>query len=183
MNKLSIAVGLIVLVAVGVYLYTTKPPAVHEEASTMNIYHVEEVGIRFEYPKAYTLTSRDELYEGKEAHILTMVNASTTVPDMSEGPIAMSIVEVPVATSTNVEAWVREHSISNFNLSPDKVLTPTTVAGVPALAYRHSGLYEFDAVAFQNNGHLYIVSVSWLTQGDAIRQDFKDLLASVTFIK
>lgn len=182
MKQILIVLGVLALIA-GLSVYVMHTTTSREEVTTTNTYAVEHVGIRFEYPKVYTLTSRHEFYEGQESHILTILNASTTVPDMSEGPIAMSVIEIPVATSTNLETWIREHSISNFALSPDKTFASTTVAGEPALAYRHSGLYEFDAVAVKHNAKIYVLSTSWMNQNDAIRQDFKDLLASVTFIQ
>jgi len=132
-------------------------------------FNSEEIGLEFEYPKSYTLTTRHDSYAGAEIHVLTLINASTTVPDMSEGPTAISIIEIPVPTVTALESWLKYASISNFELSPDKKFSPTTVDGQPALAYRYSGLYESDAVAVEHDGKIFLFAVSWMDQNDPMR--------------
>jgi hypothetical protein len=144
-------------------------------------YKSEEIGLEFSYPNTYTLTTRHDSFAGAEIHVLTLINASTTVPDMSEGPTAISVIEIPVSESVNLEQWVRNASISNFNLSPDKLFTPESVDGEDGLAYRYSGLYESDAVAVEHEGKIFLFAVSWIDQKDVIRSDFQDLLNSVEF--
>ena len=134
------------------------------------------------YASIYNLETRDDAFDGKETHVLTLIDASTTVPDMSEGPTAISIIEIPITATTSLANWVRDNSISNFYLSPDKVFSSTSVGGAEALAYRYSGLYEVDAVAVAHNGKIYLFAVSWMNASDRIRSDFKNLLSSVTFI-
>ena len=86
----------------------------------------------------------------------------------------------PVSNSISLEDWLRSDSRSNFALS-DQVLTPTTVGGQPAVAYRHSGLYETDAVALIREGQVYLFSAGWINAEDRIRTDFKELLQTVQF--
>ncbi len=146
-------------------------------------YVSEELGLSFSYPKSYTLTTRHDSFRGTEIHVLTFINASTTIPDMSEGPTAISVIGIPVPENTNLEQWVRGASISNFNLSPDKTFSQTTVDGEEAVAYRHTGLYESDAVAVKHDGKIFIFAGSWMDMEDAIRTDFKNLVLSVKFIE
>src|SRR3989339_658794 len=139
----------------------------------------EEIGLEFSYPKIYTLTERHDSYAGAEIHVLTLINASTTVPDMSEGPTAISIIEIPVVDDIDVEQWLRNATISNFNLSPDKTFTPKIIDREDGLAYRYSGLYESDAVAVEHDGKIFLFAVSWMDQNDPMRHDFQELLDSV----
>lgn len=143
----------------------------------------QEIGLKFSYPSLYALTERQDSYKSTPIHVLTLINASTTIPDMSEGPTAISAIEIPVSGTTTLEQWVQGASISNFYLSPDKTFLPTKVDGEPALAYRYSGLYESDAVAVQHGGKIYLFAASWIDANDRIRSDFKNLLSSVTFTK
>ncbi|MBY0472887.1 hypothetical protein K2Q00_01200 [Patescibacteria group bacterium] len=144
-------------------------------------YTSQEVGLEFLYPKTYTLTVRHDSYASAEIHVLTLINASTTVPDMSEGPTAISVIEIPVSGSPDLEQWVRNATISNFNLSPDKTFTPKNIDGEDGVAYRFSGLYESDAVAVEHDGKIFLFAVSWMDQNDPMRHDFQELLDSVEF--
>lgn len=145
-------------------------------------YNSEHVGLDFKYSKIYTLSVRHDTYTGKEIHVLNLVDVSRVVPDMSEGPTAISVIEIPIAPTSTLESWVRDAPISNFYLSPDKQFSQATVGGEPALAYHYSGLYESDAVAVMHAGKIYLFAASWMSMNDAIRDDFKNLLSSVTFI-
>jgi len=144
-------------------------------------YTSAEGGLSFAYPLTYTLVERSDGFEDKPVRVITLIPKDAAVPDMSEGPILMSIIVADNTEGLPLEEWVRSKSISNFSLSADKVLSPITVADAPALSYQHSGLYEFDAVAALRNGRVYIFSVAWLTADDQIRKDFQTLLKSVSF--
>lgn len=151
--------------------------------SAVSDYSSQELGIHFSYPKQYAFNFRHDSFKGMEIHVITMLDTMVVVPDMSEGPTAISLIELPITPTSTLEAWVQNNSISNFYLSPDKTFSPTTVGGQPALAYTYSGLYESDAVAVQHAGKIYLFSASWLDAQDPIRTDFKNLLSSVTFIQ
>lgn len=182
-NVLFVAGAIIVLgaiVGVGIALWKGEST---QHVTPRPEFVSDEIGIRFTYPDVYHPTVRRDSFKGAEIHVVTLIDASTTVPDMSEGPTAISLIQVPVPPATSLETWVRGASISNFNLSPDQVFIPTKVGGEAALAYRHSGLYEFDAVAVKHGNTIYLFSASWMNQEDRIRSDFKDVLSSVTFSK
>jgi predicted Zn-dependent protease len=170
------------LVVIGAAFFVLQRHGVQSRgAASERTFKSQEIGLSFTYPKMYNLIERHDTYKGEPVRTLTLIDASTTVPDMSEGPTAISVIEVPVEAGTDLEAWVRSASISNFQLSADKVFTQTMVAGEPALAYRHSGLYEFDATAVKHGNKIFIFSASWMNADDRIRTDFKNMLASVTF--
>jgi hypothetical protein len=171
-----------VVAAIATAFYTNKQSNTVAPPASLT-YHSEHVGLDFNYPTTYTLTTRHDSYAGAEIHVLTLLDASVQVPDMSEGPAAISIIEIPITATTTLAQWVRENSISNFYLSPDQTLSSTTVGGVDALAYRYSGLYESDAIAVEHGGKIFIFAGAWLDANDAIRADFKNILASVTFIQ
>lgn len=149
---------------------------------TFTAYASEDVGLQFSYPKTYVLQTRHDGYHGEEIHVLTILNAkdAENIPDQSEGPPGLSIIEIPT-TTPNLSQWLQENSISNFYLSPDKSLSTMTIGGEPAFSYRFSGLYENDAVAVAHNGKIYLFFGSWLSSQDTIRSDFQELLQSVKF--
>lgn len=169
------------LFGIGVLIYSAHTENIEKPAVAS--YRSEGVGLKFSYPLSYNLTTRYDSFNGTEIHVLTLIHASSTAPDMSEGPTAISVIAIPVSENTNLEEWVRNASISNFNLSPDKKFSQTKVDGEEALAYAHSGLYESDAVALKHNGKIFIFAASWIATGDVIRSDFKNILSSVNFIE
>lgn len=181
MNQKAIAVVLALVVVVGAWYVHMLPGQMQQPSVAAKLYESSEVGLRFSYPSLYTLTQRPDGVNGWKAHVLTLIDASTTVPDMSEGPTAISVIEIDVTPSGSLEEWVRNNSVSNFSLSPDKEFSSTTVGGEPALAYRYSGLYESDAVAVLHNARVYLFAASWMKADDRIRTDFKNMLSSVQF--
>ncbi len=178
MKRLSVIAILLLVAGAGVW-YASRMGS--HSAITEGSYRSNEIGLAFTYPPTYDLNARHDSFNGMPVQILTLIDASSTVPDMSKGPTAISIIKVARPATTTLEQWVRDSSITNFYLSPDKKITQTTVAGQPALAYRYSGLYESDAVAVEHSGAVYIFAASWMKADDAIRTDFKNLLSSVTF--
>ena len=138
-------------------------------------------GLSFFYPNSYVLTQRHDSYEGDPIVVLTLVPNDVKIPDMSDGPTAISIIEVPNSGAETLSAWVKGHSISNFSLSPDHVLASTTVAGEPAVSYTHPGVYESKAVAVKHKGNIYILSVGSIAPTDQIYVDFQNILQTVQF--
>jgi hypothetical protein len=100
---------------------------------------------------------------------------------MSDGPPAISIIQVPKASNETLEEWVKTNSISNFALSPDQKLSSTTLGGQPAISYTHSGLYESQAIAAEHGGYAYLLSVGSLNPQDKIVGDFQNILRTVQF--
>lgn len=163
--------------AAGIFLLYKQAPA-----PVVSSYTSEEVGLRFSYAPIYTLNARHDSFQDTDINVITLINASTTVPDMSEGPTAISVIEIPVPEGTDLEAWTRTATISNFYLSQDKTLKQSSVGGAKAYEYTFDGLYASDAVAVMHNGKIYLFFASWIDVNDRIRTDFKNLLSSVTFI-
>lgn len=175
---LAIVIG--ALVALG-YFYTpateeTAPSQAEREGNTY-----DSNGVRFTYPEQYRLEERQETMQGASAWVVVLVDENAVVPDMSEGPTAISLIIVDNPGDLSVEEWVRTKPISNFALSQDEALAPLTVAGKPAVAYRHSGLYENDAVAIEHSGKIYLFSVGWMGEDDPIRNNFENLIRSLQF--
>ena len=178
---LIIGIVALVLVTVGYSFMQSQRAPQTVTPKTHETYTSKKIGIQFQHPRIYTVTEGSSEYQGIEHRHLTLVETSAVIPENGEGPTAIAMVEIPETPTSTLEAWVRASQISNFQLSSDQKFTHITVGGEPALAYRHSGLYEFDAVAVAHNGKIYMLSASWMDANDKIRTDFKNLLSSVTF--
>lgn len=186
MNKklTLLLIGALLVVGVGVFIATDGFSNITGGGpnNELRSYRSGSAGIGFDYPAGYRLEERSERFEGAPLLVVTLIDEDAEVPDMSEGPTSISMINTNLPDGMTLEDWVRTKSISNFGLSQDGVLSPTTLAGLPALAYRHSGLYESDAVAVEYRGEVYVFSVGWLTEEDSIRHDFEHVLASVYFL-
>jgi hypothetical protein len=183
MNK-NLVISLVVLVALGAaayFFYSPSPAGTPAPSDSAAKEYVGPADISFSYPNNYTLTQRQDSYEGNPIQVITLVDSGVTVPDMSDGPPAISIIEVPNPANLPLGEWVTEKSISNFHLSPDQTLASTSVAGEAAVAYRHSGLYESQAFAVAHAGKIFILSVGSIDPSEAIHRDFENLLSTVQF--
>lgn len=192
MNKALSILGLLIVAAAALLFinYFATPaslPTSEEErgepVATIQTYTSSEFGIAFEYPDTYRLEERtSETFESKPILVVTLVDKLTEIPDMSEGPTAVSLIVASSSPGMTLEEWVKVKSISNFVLSPDGLFATTTFAGEEAMLYRFSGLYENDAVAVEHAGKIYLFSVSWIAADEPIRQDFERVLESARFI-
>lgn len=109
-----------------------------------------------------------------------LVNGKVTEP--RDGPVAITVTVFPhILDGYTTERFVKETNYSNWKLSPNGVLKEMGVAGEAGLAYQFSGLYEGEAVVVARAEYIYMFAVTYLNESDAIRQDFKDLLESVSF--
>lgn len=140
-----------------------------------------EDGVSFMYPDTYELSSRTEGTAERQWDILLLLPAGYVPPQGGEGPPAISLGVYPNPEGLGLEQWVRGDNRSNFKLSSDQKLTPTTVGGLPAVAYAHSGLYEADAVAVAVGSKIFLFEAGWQTPSDATRADFQPLLKTVQF--
>lgn len=143
--------------------------------------YASEDGLSFMYPSTYELSSRTEGNGERQWDVLVLLPAGYQAPQGGEGPPAIVVGVYPNPEALGLEQWVRGDNRSNFKLSSDEGLTPTSVGGKPALAYRHSGLYETDAVAVAAGDTVFVFSAGWLDTSDAIRSDFQNLLKTVQF--
>lgn len=188
MQKTLFIAAIVFVIAVGAYMYLTKGPATEPTTSTATstpiteeVYTSNTGGLSFKYPSNYKVEARSDAYEGEPISVMTLIDEKIVVPEQSDGPTAISIIVLPNTKKLPLDAWVKTKSISNFNLSPDKKLSSTTVAGESAISYTHTGLYESDAVAVTHGDKIYLFSVGWADSTAVIRTDFQKLLQSVTF--
>jgi len=151
------------------------------QAEPQDVPYIGSGGLSFTYPNSYIAIERQETYKGNPIHVVTLIDNKVRVPDMSDGPPAISIIEVQDSSNKTLEEWVEANSISNFALSPDKQLASTTLAGEHAVSYTHSGLYESHATALKHGGYVYILSVGSDSPEDKIVADFQNILQTVQF--
>ena len=183
MKTLLLGIALIVVLGLGgVFLGmgkgSTYTPLVMPQTTQ---YTSPTAKVSFAYPNSYELQEHPDSFENNPVSVMTLIKKGTVVPDMSEGPVMISVLAVGNASGTPLETWVKEKSISNYYLSQTKTLSQTLVGGEAALAYSYSGLYENDAVAVAHNGKVYLFFVSWMDASDPMRADFQNLLKTVQF--
>lgn len=142
------------------------------------VQYSSEDGVSFMYPDTYELASQPGA--PGDGDTLVLLPKGTQIPEGGEGPPAITMTVIRNATSS-LEQWIRTDPRSNFHLSSDKLLAQTTVGGVNAYQYTHSGLYESDAFAVANKGKIYIFAAGWLSANDQIRTDLQRLVSSVQF--
>lgn len=146
-------------------------------------YASPELGLSFMYPEQRYEVRVHRSTVGTETWSVLILTPQGAVPQAgSEGPPAVTIQAIPNLTDIPLETWIREDQRSNFGLSPDGLLAPTVVGGRMGLAYRHSGLYETDAVVVAHNNTMYVFAAGWLTAEDDMRRDFTRLLETVEFL-
>ncbi len=183
-NIFLVLILILLLAGGGYYLWQSgvseEPEPVTEVED--NEYHSAHYGVSFSYPDTYTMTEHDQGTAERMVHTVVLIDSAYANSGGMEGPpaIAVSVFENP--ENESLETWIRGNSYSNFKLATDETLTPTTVGGVPALAYTHSGLYETDAVVVMQNGRVYMFTAGWISADDQIRDDFKEVLNSVEFV-
>lgn len=163
---------------------TTTPPA----ENRTKIYENQALGVRFEYPGRYFVIEHDQSTGARYRYAIILMEdtaenralAAGVSTEPREGPPTISFdLYQNNLDNQALETWIRSSNDSNFKLSPDGVLTSTTVAGLPALGYRWSGLYEGESTAFVYGDYIGVVSVTWLEPGDQIVTDFRGVLLSL----
>lgn len=178
MKTLFLGIALLILCTLVAAVSSSLPTPAGQAAQAS---YRGAAGISFTYPTAYALSERSDSFEGSPIVVVTLIDAGVKIPDQSDGPQLISVIEVPNPENLPLEEWVMEKSISNFSLSPDKKISPAVVGGEPAVSYRHSGLYESEAVAVAHAGKIYLLSVGSTSSGDQIYKDFQNLLKTVQF--
>jgi hypothetical protein len=181
MKKALLAFGVVILlsvVAALVFWSTTSHPIF----STGGLYHSSDAGLEFHYPDTYSLEERADDFEGNPVTVLTLINKDVVIPDMSEGPPAISVIVVPNPENLPLDQWIRTKSISNYSLSAGGEMGASTVGDEAGLGYTYDGLYQQTAIAVAHNGKIYLFSVGTISANDQIKKDFFTLLDSVKFI-
>src|SRR3569832_2157459 len=182
----KIALGVVVmalLVGVGAFLWNTRPDPSFRlvPVKPADIPYVGNADVSFSYPNKYTLNERSDSFEGNDVMVLTLVDPKIKVPDMSEGPESISMLEEANPKAIPLETWVKTKSISNFILQSVPTLASTTVAGEPAVAYTHSGLYETQVIAVAHNGKVFLFSADSVDPASQMSIEFKRMIGSIKF--
>jgi len=179
------------LVAAGLYFYIpveeeqqTPAPEVHEEP-TQATFNSTELGLMFNYPSTYTLKTDERGLTDRMWTTIVLIDSEllrqAIENDAPEDAPAITVQIFSNPEDYTVEEWIKNLPYSYYKLSPDEVLSPTTVGGDQALSYRHSGLYENNATVAAHGGKMYMFSVGWLTPQDEQIHDFEHLLETVSF--
>lgn len=145
-------------------------------------YTSEKYGISFSYPDDYVLSEQTMPGGGeREHHSITIIHKNNLpVPTDGEGPPAITIdIYQNNLDKLSTESWIRNTPASNFKLSSEQRLSSLTIAGKPALSYRWSGLYEGTTIVLADDMWIYALSVTYLSPGDDIIQDFVSLRESI----
>lgn len=179
-NTYVIAILAVFLLAAGYFLYVR---GVGKLSVPVDVYQNEAYGISFKYPDTYVLQER-EVGNGERAHYAVVLIdrvALANIPEAGEGPPTITIdIFQNNLDKQSVEGWIQNTSESNFKISLDRTLTPTSVGGASAQKYTWDGLYRGDSVVFAHRENIVMASVMYPTPRDQIRADFFDILSSIT---
>ena len=186
----AIVVGVLVVLGAGWFLFSTYlvskldgTGGVTAPQSDLTAFESEHMGLAFQYRNAYVATTTHAGSGEREWHVLTLLPEGYVPLQGGEGPPAITVQDIPNPEGLSLEQWIKSDARSNWKLAADEGgLGSTTVGGEEALAYRHGGLYEFDAVAVAHNGKIYLFEVGWMSAEDKIRADFAKMLGTVQFI-
>src|SRR3989344_3791363 len=156
---------------------TSQSPTPPSPASRAVEYRGAGLGVLFHYPDSYTLEQVD-LSTGQRKHVSIILTRKEDLPppQNGEGPPTITIDAFQNDLDKyTAETFVRTTNFTNFKLSPEGILAPTTVNGLPALSFRWSGLYEGRTVTVAREKWVYTFSVTHLTPQDQIILDFEDM--------
>lgn len=143
-------------------------------------YLSDRFGFRFVYPSGY-VANASEIKPGSQADAPVQVIELWQQADflqrdqLPESPPIISISVFNNAQRLPLTRWKGELARNDDR--------PITVAGRPAIAYTSTGLYESDNVLVSSPDGRYVfrLKVGYLGAKDAIRQVFRDTVASFTF--
>ncbi len=146
--------------------------------------------IYFTYPTKYVLDEKDVNIGKEKRHTLTLITASDRqllslmsqpsgiVPsDAAPAAITVDIFQ-GAAISQTPDQWVKSNAHSNFALSQDKHLAPTTISGLPAVAYSWNGALPSNSVVFAYKGNIIMLSMSYVSPQDVVWKDFSTVFQS-----
>ena len=152
----------------------------------------DELSISFSYPDGYLLFQREGMLSpALKLHALMITpeaSALETIECLNKpgcnghlpASIYFSFYQEP-SNILSLEDWIRTKSHSNFDPSDPAqvgILTPTTVAGIPAFRYQVRGLYDFEYITFRHG--------EWIVLGnfphgmdEKFSRDFQTILFSI----
>lgn len=151
-----------------------------------------QFGLRFEYrtaPDGYVLTerSREEGEVTTFQHIYSLVRAVEYAElqasdEPREGPptISISIFQNPAGRSAG--EWGTGFAQYASAGEPVGDIVKATVDGVDGVEYLADGLYMSDQILITVGDWLYLFRGEWITADAQIRQDFHEIVASVSFV-
>ena len=145
---------------------------------TWSTYASEDLGVIFQYPDTYTVEERD-LGSGQRERRSIVLTAKENLPppQNGEGPPTITIEGFQNNLDNySADTLIQSTNFTNFKLSPDSAITPTSIAGEQALEFRWSGLYEGKSIVVARPDWAYVFSVTFLTPEDAIIGDFEKIL-------
>lgn len=184
----GIVVTIAVLVAGFLFFYSSvlfSTSAPQSQTSTgINLYANGAYGISFPYSESY-LVSEGERGTPERPHysIVLTHEDNADLPIGGEGPPTISIdIYDNSVNPKSLENWIATTPESNVSLGNGKLVN-YSVDGEDARAYRWSGLYEGETVAFLHGTHVITISVTTLSPEDAIVTDYRALLEGFTVSK
>lgn len=158
--------------------------AVKDDEFRLAYHDAREVGLRFGYPADLYLARVDRAAgEVPRVSIVLVENLPTSVAyvrgtatEPMEGPpmITIDVYENPGALSVN--DWFRDRT--NWG-SRARELRTTVAGGRALLEYRWDGLYAGRTAMIAGDGYVYVLSVTWVSEGDRLPAIFDALLSSL----
>ena len=184
--KRIILIGVGVVIIVLVFLLLRSSREVPQTNETLRSYSGH--GLNFAYPQGYFLREIDESTGERNRYTIVLVQDTPTNRDIVEGrlpgtdsppTITISVFQNSLDSYT-AQSFIQNHSASNFKLSDGK-LTDVTVASIPALQYRASGLFENINTVTARPDYVYMFTVFYNAPTDRITQDYMRILETVQF--
>jgi len=147
----------------------------------LKTYYDERYGIAFNFPDNYEVKESDATGAGTKHHTIVLGDkaALANPPVNSEGPPVITIDIFPNTPKQTVEKWIKGSNLSNFKQSPDGVMTATSIAGMPAMAYAWDGLYRSTSIVFEHRTYIVMMSVGQNSPTDPIVADFAKVVSSI----
>lgn len=180
--KKSILTILGLLVILGVILFFTQKKTLVVEEPVSSTYTSEKYGISFEVPEGYTLSESERGSAHRGHYSIVMIkNEDLPAPENGEGPTSINIdIYQNNIDQQTLPAWFHGTNNSNSKLTATQSYASTTVAGKEAIAYRWSGLYEGETIAFRHNGNIVALTVTYMDEQDKNIAAFREILLSLT---
>jgi len=176
-----LAVGFAAVFLASRYLVSKLDGTGGVHAPALEQYSSED-GVSFMYPEKYELSSRQDGNAERAWDVLVLLPKGYVPPVGGEGPPAISMSIFANPEKIALDKWVLGDARPNWKLATDPGgLGSRMVGGEAAFVYKHSGLYETDAVAVAHGGKIFLFEAGWMTPQDAIRTDFENLLNTVQF--
>ncbi len=155
---------------------TTTPPI---EAPRLITYVSDTFGIAFSYPEGYVMKEIDADTKERRHTTITLVRQEEQLPpENGEGPpgIALDFYQNDLDRMT-LNGWLNT-APSNFKLGSGAYAS-TTVAGIEAVQYRWSGLYEGETTAFLHKDNVVAVSVTFFSPEDELVAVYRALVRTL----